>query len=729
MTRALALVALAFVVPGGALAAAAERAAPANAGRAIPAPAALTPAGAPGWVVLPVEEYRALRAKADPPAPKPPAPPVEATLTSVEYELRASGTTASGEVRLAIDVFKQGWVRMGVPAGLFVKAARLDGKPTSLVDGDGKDAVRAPAVLLSRPGRSVLALDIDVPVAAGAGSESLVLPASYAAVTRAALTIPRTGVELSLASGLLVEKTESKGESRFVSVAGPGAGLALSWKRMKSDPRAGLPARMRAKLTEGFGLGEEGAQASLVVALEVTQGAVPGIDLVIPEPFVVSQVVGAMVADWEPKPGGLHVRFIDPIEGETAFVVAGEARTPRDGRITLPLLRLPAAEREEGGVAVDVMGAGEIRARDARGLTEADPADLGEIVASRESPSLAAYRFRPGDGRLERGLSVDIVRYTPQAVLMANVEEARYRALLTEDGKTLVQGLYAIRNNQRSFLKVTLPKDATLWSAAVARRPVRPGRTPDGAILLPLEKGRAGEEAPAFLVELVYLERGAAWTPTGSTVFRPPVLDLGTSRTALELYHSPRFRLKAIPGALRAADYAYPTSAAFAPPAQATAQTVGAEVAGIVQGEQVRELPLNGRNFMQLTMLQPGVTAQEGLNTVNKGLTGGSDIAVSGGSTTSNAWFLTDVTKKSDDERRAAEERSRKEQEQARQAAAETQGLVERFQRDAGYGARVTGTLPVQIPVPAIGPQLFFVSELTAEGTAPSLELSYKRDK
>src|SRR5713101_6950208 len=33
-------------------------------------------------------------------------------------------------------------------------------------------------------------------------------------------------------------------------------------------------------------------------------------------------------------------------------------------------------------------------------------------------------------------------------------------------------------------------------------------------------------------------------------------------------------------------------------------KTVGAEIAGVVNGEQVRELPLNGRNFMQLTLLQ-----------------------------------------------------------------------------------------------------------------------------
>ena len=72
----------------------------------------------------------------------------------------------------------------------------------------------------------------------------------------------------------------------------------------------------------------------------------------------------------------------------------------------------------------------------------------------------------------------------------------------------------------------------------------------------------------------------------------------------------------------------------------AAIRTVGAEIAGLVTGEQVRALPLNGRNFLQLTLLQPGVTANQDLNTVNKGLAGGSDISVSGGSTTSNLWLI-----------------------------------------------------------------------------------------
>jgi hypothetical protein len=69
-------------------------------------------------------------------------------------------------------------------------------------------------------------------------------------------------------------------------------------------------------------------------------------------------------------------------------------------------------------------------------------------------------------------------------------------------------------------------------------------------------------------------------------------------------------------------------------------KTVGADVSGLVTGTEARALPLNGRNFMQLTLLQPGVSGVDGFNTVDKGLAGGSDVSVSGGSTTSNLWTV-----------------------------------------------------------------------------------------
>ena len=66
----------------------------------------------------------------------------------MDYALRVTGDTVSGEVRLTIDVLKQGWVSIQVPPGLLVRDARLDGQRTALVDGN------PPRVMIARTGRA-----------------------------------------------------------------------------------------------------------------------------------------------------------------------------------------------------------------------------------------------------------------------------------------------------------------------------------------------------------------------------------------------------------------------------------------------------------------------------------------------------------------------------------------------------------------------------------------------
>ena len=250
------------------------------------------------------------------------------------------------------------------------------------------------------------------------------------------------------------------------------------------------------------------------------QGLAREVVLSTPEGVTINQVTGATVADWSHASGALTVSFLEPLTAAASLVVSAETRAPRDGLVGIPILRMPSAERETGGVAVDVIGAGEITGRQPRGFDPADPSDLGDIIEGRESPSMVAFGFTPLAGSAARALSVTVSRYTPQAVLVANVEEARYDVLVAEDGKLLVRARYAVRNNQRAFLALKLPPQSVLWSAVLAGRPVRPGVSPDGAYLLPLQKGRTGENAPTFAVELVYLQRSSAWTDKGRRVGR-----------------------------------------------------------------------------------------------------------------------------------------------------------------------------------------------------------------
>jgi hypothetical protein len=314
------------------------------------------------------------------------------------------------------------------------------------------------------------------------------------------------------------------------------------------------------------------------------------------------------------------------------------------------LLRIPAAERETGGVAVDVVGAGEITDRQPRGFDPADPSDLGDILEGRESPSMVAFGFKPLAGDAPRTLTVSVSRYTPQAVLVANVEEARFEALASEDGKLLVRARYGVRNNQRAFLALKLPPHAVLWSAVLAGRPVRPGVSADGAYLLPLLKGRPGETAPTFAVELVYLVKAPAWTEKGEAHVELPTVDLPVSRTGLLLHHSPRFAVAVKPGTFRVEVEQEPWSTAL----RATESKAAALTA---------------------TATPPPPVAKP---------------------------------------------------EQESDAAA-AKALVDRFRQEAGR-TRI-GTVPVEVSVPAIGPTLFVVAELTAEMHAPVLNLEYKRSR
>ena len=85
-------------------------------------------------------------------------------------------------------------------------------------------------------------------------------------------------------------------------------------------------------------------------------------------------------------------------------------------------------------------------------------------------------------------------------------------------------------------------------------------------MLLPLDKGRAGEEPPAFIVELIYFQRIDEWDKQGRARVELPALDLPVSTSAVALHFSPRFRVELVPGAFRVDDDLTPVAAVFRQP-------------------------------------------------------------------------------------------------------------------------------------------------------------------
>jgi hypothetical protein len=264
---------------------------------------------------------------------------------------------------------------------------------------------------------------------------------------------------------------------------------------------------------------------------------------------------------------------------------------------------------------------------------------------------------------------VNVARYDQQAVLMANVEEARYDILMSADGKELVQVRYAIRNNQRNFVKVALPAGASVWSVTLGGRPARPGQSPDGSLLLPLEKSRGGEDAPAFVVELMYVTKASKWEEKGKQTIALPALDLPISRTGVLFYYPPMFRVSAEPGTFRKEDYQAPISTALAPTVgEGEPISIGAAVGAPANG------PMSSTQYDRLEQF---------------------------------------AKLQSNDEKQKKDA---------------TQALLDTFKAKSLAG-KVTGILPVNVDFPAFGPSIYLVSELTSENQSPSAEFSFQRDK
>ena len=238
--------------------------------------------------------------------------------------------------------------------------------------------------------------------------------------------------------------------------------------------------------------------------------------------------------------------------------------------------------------------------------------------------------------------------------------------LISADGKELVQARYAVRNNQRNFVKITLPTGATVWSASLAGKPVRPGQSRMAACCCLWKNREAARMRPRSRLRFFIWSRRRPGRTKGARRVTLPALDLPISRTGMLLYYPPSFQIDRGAGNIstrrnirvRFLPYCFPQSKAEA--RRRSLRDVG---------DRARK---NVDRLEQFANLQ-------------------------------------------------AHGRERKER-RTRRLCSTRSGR----NRQAG---KVTGILPVNVSFPAFGPSMFLVSELTSENQFPAAEFNFQRDK
>ncbi len=161
--------------------------------------------------------------------------------------------------------------------------------------------------------------------------------------------------------------------------------------------------------------------------------------------------------------------------------------------------------------------------------------DEGELAAHDRAlitrPVLLAYQYT-GDAY---EVITEVTRFEELPVLEAVADRTQLTTVVTEDGQTLTQASFLVKNNDKQFQSFTLPTGAEFWSCYVRSEPAKPERSGD-KLLVPLPRGVNRDEA--FAVDIVYKKSVGSlkslWPR--ELALSAPVTDMQTTYAEWELF-------------------------------------------------------------------------------------------------------------------------------------------------------------------------------------------------
>ncbi|MGQ0614476.1 MAG: hypothetical protein ACT4PV_12140 [Planctomycetaceae bacterium] len=460
----------------------------------------LFPAKGAGFLIS-LQEYETLLAKARENAAASEArPPLPARLVRGVSTARIEGDVLSIEARYTAVVNGEGPAEVPFPvegAALETVAAGGGALAGSSLRFPGPGTYEVVAMLSARLQRrdELRSLELSLP------------PASGQTVT---LTLP---AEVEGETGPIVRAFRTEGESAAVVGYPDGLGRFTLWFQPKSKAF-----RLAPLLSASFETLAEVGEARIAMRtrllLEVLRAPMTRVDLSLPNGLTVRDLGGKGVKSWTIRRGEtgdlLEIAFVEPLQG--ALELTLDAELPRDGteRVELPVVRVPAAVRYRGTLAVGSRPEVRITALDAEGARRLQPG---------EGQGLALFEIWSQQGRV----AAEVERVAAKTTV-----ESRLLLALMEGGKAL-RARFVLHVRQQSLyaLEPRLPAGWILRSVQLDGAVPDHTYEADGRLSLVIPSGlKPGDH----ILDVALDTDQAEWVPAEGTAS----LELANVRSGLD---------------------------------------------------------------------------------------------------------------------------------------------------------------------------------------------------
>ncbi|HEX9933782.1 MAG TPA: hypothetical protein VGB38_01195, partial [bacterium] len=415
------------------------------------------------------------------PADSDAVPPFDYIVTRAVY----TGTMAKNGTRFVaqfrIHVLKRN-AYLKIPLlhqGMALEDLTVDGDPALTVAEGGFHHI-----VLSKPGEHVANATFTVKSDLVQGPYRMDLSIQPTPITLLRLNIPLRDIDVEIPQAQALSVEPSAGGTAVSAVLSPTGGFSVAWRK-KVPAQEKLPPKLYAEVNHLVSIEEEALRFNSDVVFNILHSEVDGVSLAVPEGWNVLGVSGEAVGAWQEKAAGgrrvVTVPFTYGRKGNVIVNVQSELPMSDKGKSNaFEGFRVLNVVRETGAIGVELNTGAEVKAIEAEGLTRVAVQKLPPMLYNKSSkPLIFAYKY----AKHPFTLVLDVERHEKIAVPMASVVSANAVTLFTEDGKVVHRLIYRVRNSEKQFLEIRLPKSADVWSVFVGNEPVEASLGSDGKLL------------------------------------------------------------------------------------------------------------------------------------------------------------------------------------------------------------------------------------------------------
>jgi hypothetical protein len=500
-----------------------------------------------GNVTLPLEEYNRLLELANKSPRRVESAPLPYTIKRGGLKLRVTTETVMGTVQLQGETFNKGETKVALTSGMTILDARQEGRSLPLEQEGGTQTA-----ILAGPAEFSVVLDAGLPLNIETGRASFSLPVPQAGSVRLTLEVPGDHTNVKLSPGLITSRASANGNTTIEATLVPGQPANIWWAtREVVAPVVPRELRFLSNMKTLVSVSEADIRLAVLADINVIQGEPTQFEVEVPAGYEVTGTSGASVDSSDVQAGILTLKVNAPAQRTQQFLISME-KPITITKADVPFLIVKNSQRETGEVLVEGVGTMELTATEAGSLKRMDVKEMNPYLRSlARSPLQAAFRYhrQPTENP---SLALEWTRFPDSSVLAAIAERAVVTTLVTTEGRSLTEVKLTIKNQVQPFLKVELPKDATIVSADVAGEKVKPVEGADGQRVPLLRPGF--RPVDSYEVSFVFMHSGTPFAKKGGSEISLPKMDVPITVLQWEVFLPEQYKVKDFGGDALAAN-------------------------------------------------------------------------------------------------------------------------------------------------------------------------------